>query len=166
MDFDLAVRHAGFKVMYQPESRLTHYWGTTVNSKGDAPDSPRRQFQRNYARLMGKWFDELGKGVVPVPGRASARSGSVKSDDRLHVLFTLFNFRFLTGSELYVYELCRELREPRPSGHGGVADWRSGRRTGASAGRGCLRHPRQRLSPATPGHSARRLPSTSLPSSR
>ncbi|MHB1340371.1 MAG: glycosyltransferase family 2 protein [Coriobacteriia bacterium] len=66
VDFNLAVRDAGFKVMYQPASRLTHYWGTTVNSKGDAPDSPRHYFQQNYGRLMDKWFDKLRQGLARV----------------------------------------------------------------------------------------------------
>lgn len=66
VDFNLAVRDAGFKVLYQPASRLTHYWGTTVNSKGDAPDSPGRYFQQNYARLMQKWFDKLHRGLARV----------------------------------------------------------------------------------------------------
>lgn len=66
VDFNLAVRDAGFKVLYQPASRLTHYWGTTVNSKGDAPDSPKHQFQRNYARLMDKWFEKLRGGLARV----------------------------------------------------------------------------------------------------
>lgn len=66
VDFNLAVRDAGFKVLYQPASRLTHYWGTTVSSKGDAPDSPRHYFQQNYARLMAKWFDKLHRGLARV----------------------------------------------------------------------------------------------------
>jgi GT2 family glycosyltransferase len=66
VDFNLAVRDAGFKVMYQPASRLTHYWGTTVSSKGDAPDSPRRYFEQNYARLMDKWFEKLRGGLATV----------------------------------------------------------------------------------------------------
>ncbi|MDP2183821.1 MAG: glycosyltransferase family 2 protein [Actinomycetota bacterium] len=66
VDFNLAVRDAGFKVLYQPASRLTHYWGTTVNSKGDAPDSPRQYFQQNYGRLMQKWFDTLAGGLANV----------------------------------------------------------------------------------------------------
>lgn len=64
VDFNLAVRDAGFRVLYQPDSRLTHYWGTTVNAKGDAPDSPGRYFQHNYARLMEKWFDKLQRGLA------------------------------------------------------------------------------------------------------
>ena len=64
VDFNLAVRDAGFKVMYQPASRLTHYWGTTVNSKGDAPDSPGRYFQQNYARLTSKWYDKMRRGLA------------------------------------------------------------------------------------------------------
>ncbi|MFA5844419.1 MAG: glycosyltransferase [Coriobacteriia bacterium] len=131
VDFNLAVRDKGFRVMYQPASRLTHYWGTTVNSKGDAPDSPGRYFEQNFARLYQKWFDKLRTGLHTVPGRTSAPPPVTRTTDGgLHVLFTLLNFRFLTGSELYVYELCRELRE---RGHrvtvisqtGGVVDARA-----------------------------------------
>jgi GT2 family glycosyltransferase len=66
VDYNLAVRDAGFKVLYQPASRLTHYWGTTVKLKGDAADGPRRYFQQNYARLMDKWFDKLRGGLAGV----------------------------------------------------------------------------------------------------
>jgi GT2 family glycosyltransferase len=68
VDFNLAVRDAGFRVMYQPASRLTHYWGTTVSSKGDAPDSPGRYFQQNYTRLMEKWFEKLRGRLERVAG--------------------------------------------------------------------------------------------------
>lgn len=66
VDFNLAVRDAGYKVLYQPESCLTHYWGTTVESLGDAEDSPKRYFQHNFARLMDKWFDKLQAGLAQV----------------------------------------------------------------------------------------------------
>jgi GT2 family glycosyltransferase len=66
VDFNLAARAAGFRVMYQPASRLTHYWGTTVKSKDDAPDSPGLYFQQNYARLMDKWFEKLRCGLATV----------------------------------------------------------------------------------------------------
>lgn len=66
VDFNLAVRAAGLKVMYQPASTLKHYWGTTVSSKGDAPDSPARYFQQNYNRLMHKWFAKLRAGLATV----------------------------------------------------------------------------------------------------
>lgn len=66
VDFNLKVRDAGFKVLYQPEARLIHYWGKTVNSKQDQADSPAVYFQQNYERLMVKWFDKLRLGLAQV----------------------------------------------------------------------------------------------------
>jgi GT2 family glycosyltransferase len=66
VDFNLAVRDAHMKVLYQPEAELLHYWGTTVGSKGDAPDSPARYFDHNFERLMTKWFDKLSRGLARV----------------------------------------------------------------------------------------------------
>jgi GT2 family glycosyltransferase len=66
VDFNLAVRDARCKVLYQPASQLTHYWGTTVNAMGDAPDSPRSHMQKNFERLMQKWFEKLRAGLARV----------------------------------------------------------------------------------------------------
>lgn len=74
VDFNLAVRSSGFKVMYQPASELLHYWGTTVKAEGEAPDGPSRYFQHNYERLMVKWFGALLGGLAVV-GKTPQRRG-------------------------------------------------------------------------------------------
>ncbi len=66
VDFNLKLREAGFKILYQPEARLIHYWGQTVKSKKDELDSPHRYFQMNFERLMIKWYQKLTLGLARV----------------------------------------------------------------------------------------------------
>lgn len=63
VDFNLAVREAGMKVMYQPEARLIHYWGTTVGAKSEGASAAGRAFQRNFERLQQKWAQKLNAGL-------------------------------------------------------------------------------------------------------
>jgi len=66
VDFNLKLRDAGLKVIYQPAARLIHYWGSTVKAKDADSDSPRLYFQANFDRLMMKWADKLGRGLACV----------------------------------------------------------------------------------------------------
>lgn len=66
LDFNLAVRDQGMKVVYQPASELLHYWGTTVSSMERAPDSPARYFDSNFDRFTDKWFNRLRRRLARV----------------------------------------------------------------------------------------------------
>jgi O-antigen biosynthesis protein len=66
VDFNLAVRDAGYRVIYQPRSRLLHYWGTTVNAVGQGPGTPAAHFGQNFSRLMDKWNNKLAAGLYRV----------------------------------------------------------------------------------------------------
>lgn len=66
VDFNLKLRDAKLKVLYQPESRLIHFWGKTVNLKTTGSDSPALYFEQNYERLMTKWFAKLRAGLARV----------------------------------------------------------------------------------------------------
>lgn len=64
VDFNLRIREAGLKVLYEPRSRLIHYWGKTVKKTGDAPDGPGQHFQHNFDRLMRRWYVQLANGMA------------------------------------------------------------------------------------------------------
>ncbi len=64
VDFNLKIRDVGMEVLYQPASRLIHFWGTTVAAKRGDADSPSHHFQSNYDRLMNKWFQKLRLGMA------------------------------------------------------------------------------------------------------
>jgi GT2 family glycosyltransferase len=64
VDFNLKLREAKLKVLYEPSSRLIHFWGKTVHSKSGQSDSPGRYFEQNFNRLMQKWFEKLQAGLV------------------------------------------------------------------------------------------------------
>lgn len=64
VDFNLKVREAGYRVVYEPAARVIHYWAKTVSSKGDALDSPAHHFQHNFDRLQRKWFEKLARGMA------------------------------------------------------------------------------------------------------
>jgi GT2 family glycosyltransferase len=132
VDFSLAVRDAGFKVLYQPASQLVHYWDTTSETKDkEDADSSAHDFQRDFSRLMERWFAKLSEGLHAVGPRPMGRRTEGERSAGLHVVFMLLSFRFLTGSELYVYELCRELRE---RGHKVTVIAQSGGEVDARAG--------------------------------
>lgn len=64
VDFNLKVREARLKVLYQPESRLIHFWGKTVSARTATAESVAQYFQQNYTRLMQKWFEKLRAGLA------------------------------------------------------------------------------------------------------
>lgn len=112
VDFNLAVRAAGLKVLYQPESVLIHHWGTTMSAQqATGPNTPGYWFRPNFRRLMTKWSRPLADGLATVPGRAAPPLPEVDPlpDGKLRIVMTLGRYSQLTGSELYIYELSREL---------------------------------------------------------
>ena len=64
-DFAFAVRRAGYRVMYQPKSRIYHFEGATYGT--DESPKKRALMKTNRKRLVTKWAAELEDHLEPAP---------------------------------------------------------------------------------------------------
>ena len=64
-DFAFAVRRAGYRVMYQPKSRIYHFEGATYGT--DESPKKRALMKTNRQRLVTKWQRELADHLEPAP---------------------------------------------------------------------------------------------------
>lgn len=67
VDYNLKVRDAGYRVIYQPKALLIHFQNTTIKSKSGKPDDPLQFHGRNLSRLNQKWFGKLANGLARPP---------------------------------------------------------------------------------------------------
>ncbi len=62
-DFAFAARRAGYRVMYQPKSRIYHFEGATYGT--DESPKKRSLMDTNRRRLITKWAPELERHLAP-----------------------------------------------------------------------------------------------------
>lgn len=63
VDFNLKVRDAGYKVIYQPESVLIHKERGTTAALAGTPDDPQEYFDQNQLKYILRWNRKLFLGL-------------------------------------------------------------------------------------------------------
>lgn len=66
VDFNLKVRDAGMKIIYQPEATLIHREGGTTSELAGTPDDPEQHFSANELRYILRWNRKLFLGLRDV----------------------------------------------------------------------------------------------------
>lgn len=66
VDFNLKLRDAGLRVIYQPAATLIHKEKGTAASLAGTPDDPEQHFSRNELRYILRWNKKLFLGLADV----------------------------------------------------------------------------------------------------
>jgi GT2 family glycosyltransferase/glycosyltransferase involved in cell wall biosynthesis len=66
VDFNLKIRDAGLKVVYQPEAHVVHFEHGTIDGLRGSREDPMQHFHGNLDRLLRRWNAKLLAGLANV----------------------------------------------------------------------------------------------------
>lgn len=68
VDFNLKVRDAGYRIIYQPESVLIHRERGTASALAGTPEDPQQYFDQNRLKYIMRWNQKLFLGLSQCSG--------------------------------------------------------------------------------------------------
>jgi O-antigen biosynthesis protein len=107
-DFAFAVRRAGYRVMYQPKSRIYHFEGATYGT--DESPKKRSLMDANRQRLMTKWAVELEDHLEPAL-RHQVGQAWRSARGRILVVDSLVPQTDKDSGSIRMFEIVRILRQ-------------------------------------------------------
>lgn len=107
VDLALAVRAAGFRVVYQPQSLIVHFEGGTA---GTDTSSGSKRFQPiNQRKLVEKWGATLSR--LPAPGTAPDIARHEPCGPRVLIIDSYTPRPDHDAGSVRMFQICRILRE-------------------------------------------------------
>ncbi len=97
-DLCMAVRHLGYRVMYQPRSEVIHFEGMTHGKSANAVLNPHQE--ANIVKFREKWGDQLRMHNLPTRDIFHARDRSVERKTILVVTARLPSREYHSGSRM------------------------------------------------------------------